>query len=81
MNVTIKMYQPIRATIAMHYIAHGGMRYSFSVADGGLDAAQLNILFYELKTVEDQTITISGNPGAATCDVTIAEAKGWTVVI
>jgi small ligand-binding sensory domain FIST len=72
---------PLNALIAMHNIAHGGMRYSFSIRDGNLSAADLNILFHELKRVEDgQTITIVGNPGALTCDVTIAEAKGWTVI-
>lgn len=83
MNITVTLLQnPIQATIALHNIAHGGMRYSFSVADGGLSAEQLNVLFFELKTVEDgQTVTITGNPGAATCDQTIATTKGWTVVI
>lgn len=72
---------PLTATIAMHNIAHGGMQYTFSIADGGLSADQLNALFHDLKTVEDgQTITITGNPGAATCDQTIATAKGWTVI-
>jgi len=72
---------PLTATIAMHNIAHGGMQYTFSVADGGLTADQLNALFRDLKTVEDgQTINITDNPGEFDCDKTIAINKGWTVI-
>jgi len=40
----------------------------------------LNNIFNNLATVVGQTIGITGNPGAATCDQSIATAKGWTVV-
>jgi len=47
-----------------------------------LEEKALNSLFESLhsETIEGKTITITGNPGAATCDRTIAEKKGWTVI-
>lgn len=46
-----------------------------------LDADAINDMFIALNTVEKGTIDISGNLGTIDCDVSIAEAKGWTVVI
>lgn len=58
-----------------------GSRYGFSVARTGLGAEALNKLFANLGTPNGtQTINISGTPGAATCDRSIATSKGWTVV-
>lgn len=46
-----------------------------------LNSDQLNNVFTNLGTAAGvQTITITGNPGAATCNTAIATAKGWTVV-
>jgi hypothetical protein len=57
-----------------------GMRYTHSYANGELSAAALNEIFTNLGTAAgSQTITITGNPGAATCDQSIATAKSWTV--
>ena len=44
-----------------------------------LDANALNTLFGDLETVTGKTIKITGNPGASTCDTSIATSKGWTV--
>lgn len=44
-----------------------------------LDATALNTLFGDLPTLSGKTINITGCPGAATCDRSIATAKGWTV--
>ena len=46
-----------------------------------LDAAALNLLFGDLPIITGKTIRITGNPGTATCDPTIATAKGWTVTV
>lgn len=43
-----------------------------------LDATELNRIFGLLPTMAG-TIYIKGNPGTATCDQSIATAKGWTV--
>lgn len=43
-----------------------------------LDATELNRIFTSLPSMT-QTIRVTGNPGAATCDPSIATAKGWTV--
>lgn len=56
-----------------------GTAVSISYQDCNLSASALNEVFTNLATVTGQTITITGNPGAATCDRTIATAKGWTV--
>ena len=58
-----------------------GLRFTISYAGCKLSAAALNDIFTGLGTASGaQTITITGNPGEATCNKTIATAKGWTVV-
>lgn len=57
-----------------------GFNQTFTIADCNLDTAALDELFTNLATVTGKTITITGNSGAATCDTSIATAKGWTVV-
>jgi len=44
-----------------------------------LDATALNTLFGDLPILTGKTIKITGNPGASTCDTSIATSKGWTV--
>ena len=54
----------------------------FSVANSGLTTAGLNAMFTSLPTAYyfgNETITITGCPGAATCTRTIATDKGWIV--
>lgn len=59
-----------------------GIRFSISYANCKLSATAINDIFTGLGIASGtQNITISGNHGAATCDQTIATAKGWTVVI
>jgi hypothetical protein len=48
---------------------------------GSMPAAEINRIFSLLPTVVGKTINVKGNPGAATCNQSIATAKGWTVVI
>ena len=46
-----------------------------------LDANEINRIFGLLPTVVDgQSINVVSNPGYATCDKTIAQNKGWTVL-
>ena len=56
-----------------------GSSVAMSVASCNLNAAALNKIFTDLGTVASGTIVITGTPGAATCDRSIAIAKGWTV--
>lgn len=56
-----------------------GVKVSHSYAVCNLSATALNEIFTNLATVTGQTITITNNPGAATCNRSIATAKGWTV--
>ena len=55
------------------------LRFTFSVANAKMSANALNEMFSILPTVTGQTVTITGNYGASTCNTTIATAKGWTV--
>lgn len=55
------------------------LRFTFSVANAKMSANALNEMFNILPTVTGQTVTITGNYGASTCNTSIATAKGWTV--
>lgn len=56
------------------------LRFTFSVANAKMSANALNEMFSILPTVTGQTVTITGNYGASTCDTSIATARGWTVI-
>ena len=62
------------------FFAPTNINMSVSIKNSGLDATALNAMFTALPTVSGKTLTITGSVGAATCDITIATAKGWTVV-
>ena len=69
-------------TVNIETLILSGCRYGFNIANNEMSASALNALFTSLGTaVGSQTITITGNPGASTCDTTIATSKGFTVVI
>lgn len=58
-----------------------GITVGFSVANNQMSATAINNMFTALGTASGaQTVTVTGNPGASTCDTTIATAKGWTVL-
>ena len=56
------------------------IKYSISFLNCELSANNLNEIFNNLPTTSGQTITITGNWGAATSNNSIASTKGWTVV-
>jgi hypothetical protein len=54
----------------------------FNIDNSNMGATALDAMFTSLGTANgSQTITITGNPGAATCTTSIATAKGFTIVI
>ena len=58
-----------------------GTTSAFIARYGNLTATAINQLFTDLPlTTKTATINVSNNPGSATCDPTIATAKGYTVV-
>ena len=58
-----------------------GLTRSHGFANQLLDNTSLNEIFTNLGTaISGASITITGNPGAATCNTSIATAKGWTVI-
>ena len=57
-----------------------GMTRGFNLRNTKMGASALNDFFHSLGTASgSQTITITGAPGAAECDKTIATTKGWTI--
>ena len=59
-----------------------GLTRGFTVANNLMSATEINNLFTSLGTASGaQTIVVTGNPGAATCNVLIATIKGFTVTI
>lgn len=63
-------------------VADIGTIQGITITNGQLSATALNAFFTDLPTASATcTINASGNPGSATCNPTIATAKGYTVVI
>jgi len=59
-----------------------GLEKGFNIANSNMGATALNAMFTSLGTANGtQTITVTGNPGAATCTTSIATNKGFTVVV
>ena len=57
-----------------------GLKVSVAINGLKLDATALDAVFTSLGTANaGATINITGNPGAATCNKTIATSKGWGV--
>lgn len=57
-----------------------GLTRGFELQNTQMSASALNDFFDSLGTASgSQTINITGAPGAATCDKSIATAKGWTI--
>jgi hypothetical protein len=58
-----------------------GTATAFVAPSLGMSASSINDLFTQLPlTTNVATITVTGNPGAATCDPTIATGKGYIVI-
>lgn len=58
-----------------------GAKVTHTIANQLLDTDSLNSYFTGLGTANSgATLTITGNPGASTCNALIATAKGWTVI-
>lgn len=60
----------------MYPTSSGGSNFSYN----NLSAAALNQLFTDLAPTETGVLLVNDNPGSATCDPTIATAKGYIVV-
>lgn len=62
-------------------LENAGTTSALTFINNGLTDSIINDLFTQLPpTTKTATINVSNNPGAATCDPTIATAKGYTVV-
>ena len=58
-----------------------GLTVGIDLSNCKMQATALDAFFSALGTASgSQTITVTGNPGAATCNTAIATAKGFTVV-
>lgn len=66
---------------SMQKLTATGLTRGVSVANNMMSATELNNFFTSLGTASgSQTITVTGNHGAGTCNTAIATAKGFTVV-
>ena len=58
-----------------------GTTFSLILIDNNLSAQSINKIFTDLpSTTKTATIDVRNNPGSATCDPSIATAKGYTVI-
>jgi len=70
-----------RDCFSIQKIIMPGLTRGVSVQNNLLTEAAINAFFTSLGTASgSQTINVSNNPGAATCDTTIATGKGFTVI-
>lgn len=59
-----------------------GTTRALSLQNSNMSAVTINTLFTQLpSTTQTATINVQSNPGSATCDPTIATAKGYTVLV
>jgi len=80
-NVTATSFM-FSTVVTLQKFTATGLTRGISVANNLLSATEINNFFTSLGTAFGaQTIVVTGNPGAATCDVTIATLKGFTVTI
>lgn len=71
----------LNGTNSLEKLILPGLRIGFNITDSNMGATELNALFTSLGIASGaQTITVTGNIGAATCDTSIATGKGYTVV-
>lgn len=76
-NYTLNMFTGSRK---LRSFTLRGLKVSIDIINMNLSATALDAIFTSLGTANaGATINILGNPGAATCNKTIATAKGWTV--
>jgi hypothetical protein len=70
------------STVNLRRLVMPGLTRGVNISGNKMQAAALNEFFTSLGNANgSQTITVSLNPGAATCDITIAQLKGYNVVI
>lgn len=68
--------------VSMETLILTGMTRGFTIDDCNMSATAIDALFTSLGTAfGSQTINVRRNPGSATCNTSIATAKGFTVVI
>lgn len=66
-------------TYELQRIRATGIACTFTIRDSHMSADALDELMTNCATVTGKTMDLRNNPGASTCDTTIATNKGWTV--
>ena len=88
-KVTFQDFSTVTNTLNM-FLTTGNIRelilsgctVGVDISSNSMTADALDAMFTSLGTASGvQTITITDNPGTATCDTTIATGKGYTVVV
>jgi len=81
-NVTTVSVNNFASCRSLERLTLQGLTRGFSIANCNMTATALNDLFNSIGTASgSQTIIVTGNPGAATCDTSIATGKGFAVTI
>lgn len=71
----------IRNAVLLKSLEDNGTREAIDFRGNDLTVEQIDKFFTELpSTSKTATLNVSNNPGAATCDATIATSKGYTVI-
>lgn len=79
-TTSIPLPSSIKNAALLKNLEDNGTRESFKIS-AYLTAELINDFFTQLPTTtKTATLNVSGNPGAVTCDPTIATAKGYTVI-
>ncbi len=72
----------LNSCYSLNKIILPNLTVSVNCQNANMTAEGIDALFTSLGTAAGaQTVTVTGNPGAATCDTSIATAKGWTIAI
>jgi hypothetical protein len=80
-SVSINSQTIFRNAVLLANIKNEGTTNALNLINSQFSATSLNSLFTQLPiTINTSTIDVRNNPGAATCDPTIATAKGYTVI-
>jgi len=70
----------LSATVRLSRVRNCDVPITITFLNCQLEEAELEEIYTDLPVVAGKTITVTGNPGAATADSSIATAKNWTVI-
>ena len=79
-SAVVSLSNLVQLTNSIRSVKMTNIKNSLNLSGQMLSSAALNAIYNNLATVAGQTITITGNYGAAGSNTAIATGKGWVVV-